>query len=905
MSSERQSLPAGRARLALALIAAAVPAACGDLVDPERGFPVHAELIGPDTIALGDEVTMSLRLTDEDGRQVRGIPVEWHVARSHENVSIFASGAAADPMAIKLRAIHAGQAGIEVRAFGTPRDQVAMLEQFLWSVSQGVRIDGVDDSGEVTLLLGHDTTLTANVLDVDGQPFPGGGTIYWDVSPVDFGDVRIDGSDKSELQVHAAFPGTVIVSARTDDLCAGRCADTVIVRIIQEAGTIQIVPIGRLVRLDQRAILSASVTDVEGKPVYGAQVDWSLADPADSVTVALVGDTVIARGNGSARIVARHADLADTMTVEVWQQIAELVVPGFREMLVGTADTLSVEAYDDFGAERHLVTRPYDWIAVSSDPAVVEAAALDSGLEILARAPGKASVTVSAEGRDAQLQVVVNPPFDGIEVRLADDTLTHIGDVTTAEAWGWIGADTFRIDAEYSSSDPDVAFLLVQGTVVVNVTVVAQSPGTAWVRAQAGGQVDSARITVHQVPASLSLEPATAFVALNGTIPFRALAVDSTGHAIASPDVTFSSSAPAILDIDTAGTATAYALGQATVSAAAGDFLKFANATVIRPVIGAGLGLLHACFIVDDGTLYCFGNNDAGELGDGTLVPRSVPAPTATSLRFTRVAAGTAFTCGIATDGKTYCWGTNEAGQLGDGGSTAMSTTPVQVPGDPGFVELSAGSNHACGITAAGAAYCWGSNNVGQAGVDRPDSIVPLSPVAGGLSFRSLDAGSGSTCAIATDGAAYCWGSLPGMRADQPLRIASTHDFVAISALGCAIADDATLHCMENLEMVPVPGGRRYRDVVSGYGFTCALAEDGSVYCSGLNNWGQLGTDEVGSTSGFVRAELDSPATFLAAGTNSACAGNAGGGLTCWGHIRSTLFPEYGGTSEPLPLVHP
>jgi alpha-tubulin suppressor-like RCC1 family protein len=138
-----------------------------------------------------------------------------------------------------------------------------------------------------------------------------------------------------------------------------------------------------------------------------------------------------------------------------------------------------------------------------------------------------------------------------------------------------------------------------------------------------------------------------------------------------------------------------------------------------------------------------------------------VPGP---KLLFSAISAGNGFTCGLeAGTNVPYCWGQNASGQLGNG-STNPSLVPVPVGG--GKFRLSsirAGVWYACGLTAAGRAYCWGRNNSGQLGdgstIDRP---LPVA-VGGGLTFVSLATlGSGDanhTCAIAaTTSETYCWG---------------------------------------------------------------------------------------------------------------------------------------------------
>jgi alpha-tubulin suppressor-like RCC1 family protein/WD40 repeat protein len=149
-----------------------------------------------------------------------------------------------------------------------------------------------------------------------------------------------------------------------------------------------------------------------------------------------------------------------------------------------------------------------------------------------------------------------------------------------------------------------------------------------------------------------------------------------------------------------------------------------------------GTGVLHTCGVTPSGQAYCWGRNTYGQLGDGTFTHRSTPALVSGGLTFASVSAesGGDHTCGITTSGQAYCWGRNDTGQLGDGTLTNRSS-PVLVSGGLAFVSVSAGGGHTCGVTTVGQAYCWGRNDVGQLGDNPPRWRSDPQPVAGGLVF--------------------------------------------------------------------------------------------------------------------------------------------------------------------------
>jgi alpha-tubulin suppressor-like RCC1 family protein len=191
------------------------------------------------------------------------------------------------------------------------------------------------------------------------------------------------------------------------------------------------------------------------------------------------------------------------------------------------------------------------------------------------------------------------------------------------------------------------------------------------------------------------------------------------------------------------------------------------DSSVLVPVSGGltfrmiSAGYRNTCGVTTNGAAYCWGGIGGTGAPRGGADPPNAFAPAAVpgNLVFNQISAGYFFICGVTTSGVGYCWGNNEAGQLGNG-SDRDSDTPVPVSGGLKFKSLSAAvGGHACGVATSGAAYCWGLNDSGQLGNGtRKGSRVPV-PVLGGLTFVSISAGHFHTCGVTTDGELYCWGA--------------------------------------------------------------------------------------------------------------------------------------------------
>ena len=211
-----------------------------------------------------------------------------------------------------------------------------------------------------------------------------------------------------------------------------------------------------------------------------------------------------------------------------------------------------------------------------------------------------------------------------------------------------------------------------------------------------------------------------------------------------------------------AGTGNAYCWGDNT-RGQLGDGTK---TTRLAPVAVAGnrrfrqlaVGAGFTCGITTAGKAFCWGSDSFGQLGNGSGVTQRVkPAAVAGTRVFRQISAMWDHVCAVTNTSRAFCWGANQFGQLGDG-TLLNRFTPRAVSGDVRFTRVSTGAAHTCGESSGNKGYCWGCNAVGQLGDGTPTPRRKPTAVAGGRVLEQLSAGSSHTCAVAHGATAYCWG---------------------------------------------------------------------------------------------------------------------------------------------------
>jgi alpha-tubulin suppressor-like RCC1 family protein len=167
----------------------------------------------------------------------------------------------------------------------------------------------------------------------------------------------------------------------------------------------------------------------------------------------------------------------------------------------------------------------------------------------------------------------------------------------------------------------------------------------------------------------------------------------------------------------------------------------------------------HTCYLSTSGTVKCWGLNSSGQLGDGTSTNRTTPVNVSGLSNVVDIsAAGGAHTCALKSDGSVWCWGDNSQGALGDGTLTGRQL-PVRVLGIESAVQISIDADHSCALLANRNLLCWGNNSNGKIGDGTTTSRAVPTAVIGGTNVMAVEAGGSQTCALFGDSTLRCWGS--------------------------------------------------------------------------------------------------------------------------------------------------
>ncbi len=305
-----------------------------------------------------------------------------------------------------------------------------------------------------------------------------------------------------------------------------------------------------------------------------------------------------------------------------------------------------------------------------------------------------------------------------------------------------------------------------------------------------------------------------------------------------------------------------------------------ANA-VLTGVTAISAGVQHACALRDDGTVWCWGFNNFGQLGDATTTQatRAVQVQKVAGTPLTdvvKLASGDEHNCVIDSATNVSCWGRNLEGQLGTGTPTqaAQAVAVLVAPGGAAFtgvLAIAPGVDHTCAIKAGDEVWCWGNNDAGQLGdglaVNRTSPFLMI-----GAGTQVDTGSSGNTCRRNPDGTASCAGSAWRSRLGNGTGNTSGDARTAVPVLSAVGGP-------------PLTG---VAQIVVG-GTPCVRLDDGTVRCWGDNVHGQTGAGRGADVPTPVLRSDGTPltgVTSIYAGFPHLCARLTGGDVVCWGRGR-------------------
>jgi len=318
-----------------------------------------------------------------------------------------------------------------------------------------------------------------------------------------------------------------------------------------------------------------------------------------------------------------------------------------------------------------------------------------------------------------------------------------------------------------------------------------------------------------------------------------------------------------------------------TAKNAASTSLASLSSAAVTPTNGVAIAQVSAgydngCALLASGTVRCWGNNNDGQLGNGSLNNTTTPVNVVGITDATEISVNSESACALLASGIVRCWGNNNDGQLGDG-TTSTSPIPVSVSGISDATQLSVTSSYACAVLSDGTVSCWGNNDFGQLGNGTTNDSLAPTAVSNIDNALYVTTGPNHACAVLSDGTVSCWGS--GNYGELGNGVA-TSSSVPVSVSGLANVSSITL----------------------GFNNSCALLSTGTVSCWGYNGEGELGNGSFTNSLTPVSVFGLSNVSNLASSAYASCAVSAGT-ISCWGYHSAGQLNLGVTTNSNTPVV--
>ena len=308
-----------------------------------------------------------------------------------------------------------------------------------------------------------------------------------------------------------------------------------------------------------------------------------------------------------------------------------------------------------------------------------------------------------------------------------------------------------------------------------------------------------------------------------------------------------------------------------------GDNTTFDRSSPVQTIAGGtnwkeiSAGYYHMAAIKTDGTLWAWGYNGKGQLGDNTLSNKSSPVQTAASGNsWKKISAGLFHTIALKTDGAIWSWGYNASGQLGDN-TTTNRVSPGQLYGNNTcWRSVSSGWQHSAAIKTDGTLWLWGNNSCGQLGdFTTINKSSPVQTYSGGNTWKQVSTSNHVTTAIKTDGTLWAWGdgSLGQIGLNNysnkltPTQTGCNFtDWRRVSNTGSAVTaikNDGTVWTWGygpscNCCSPGIKGDNPFRCAAGGFDSVALLCTDGRLLIGGSNNHGEVGDNTTIQKPQFV-----------------------------------------------------